>query len=969
MAGRGAGIIASRTGQRECGVKTSCPHCGAQVEVPSGASVVLCPNCHKPVHSIAEARTVHSPAEERTLTRPGRPPAPEPDATGPTLTPAPEQAAGSRRSTSDESRTVHGVEWMREHFGEKYEVIEFVKSGGMGAIYRARERRPSRIVAMKVLLGGHFATATQVKRFEREAQAVALLQHPAVVPVYEYGEVDGQPYFTMEFVDGADLRTYVLGNGLGRREVCELMATVCEAIQYAHEQGVVHRDLKPGNILVDASGRPRILDFGLSRAPSDEDGEEKRLTLTGEYLGTPRYMSPEQAMGQPKRVDERTDVFALGVILYELLVGALPYPIENVRGLKLIEVLTTWEPLRPGALRADFPHDLELILQKAVARDKNERYDSARALGEDLENYLAGRPISARPATLEYLLTRWMWRHRAVLAAAGVGALLLLAASGYFLYRIGREAAARRSIERTAQQYEGRAQRYLESFRSGRQAVDQAVADGDWQSAYTVAALAPNFWHGEPGVDALARKVRRAAEQLTASELAACAASVQAQDYAKARRQAADLAALAPRMPYEDLKGRLAAAEPGFAEACWQALKASLDAAYTPQQVRTRAETYLTAFAGGPHAPEASALEAELSARPAGYFQRRREEAFDRAMDERRWQDAQAVLDSSYPMQQDRLEGMRARLEAIIRPATAGDLKPLARLDAGAIVYGLDYSPDGKLLAVASGGRPIQLWDPQTGRSAQELPQEAVLRAMAFSPDGRRLAAGAEDGTVEVWSLAGGKLEHVLSGLSGRVRSLAFTPDGKGLLAADRGAALVYDLADGRPADLHGVNGTAPAALSPDGTLVAVATGGGAVGLYELSTGLPVQALKAGTEPVVMAFSPDGALLATGHTEAAGRRVRIWRVQDGALLTDIAARVGSETVYEKLSWALAFSPDGALLATADVDKEVKLWDVAGGRAAGKVSCASTPRALAFSPDSRSLAAGLNEGAVEVLGVH
>ncbi len=226
-------------------------------------------------------------------------------------------------------------------------------------------------------------------------------------------------------------------------------------------------------------------------------------------------MSPEQAMGRPKGVDERTDVFALGVMLYEMLVGALPYPVENVRGLKMIEVLSTWEPLRPSALRADFPRDLEVILLKAVARDKNERYDSARALGEDLENYLAGRPITARPATLEYLLTRWIWRHRKALVPLAAAVLVLAAVSVYYVLRLRQEVMARRARDAVISRLKPMEQRYMESFQTGRQAVDQAIRDGDWQSAHTVAELAPSFWHGEPGVGELARKVRRAAELLT----------------------------------------------------------------------------------------------------------------------------------------------------------------------------------------------------------------------------------------------------------------------------------------------------------------------------------------------------------------------------------------------------------------------------------------------------------------------
>ena len=432
-------------------VRFNCPNCHKELTVPANEPLGECPQCGA---SLTGAAT---------------------GATGRT-------ASFTHRSRAGEEARTKALEWMRGHFEGKYEILDFVKSGGMGAVYRARQQRPSRIVALKVLLGGHFASTVQLRRFEREAQAVAMLKHPAIVPVYEYGEADGQPYFTMEFVEGMDLRSYALENRLSREEICRQMVRVCDAIQYAHEHGVVHRDLKPGNIMVDGLNRPRILDFGLSRAPISEDDEEERLTATGEYLGTPRYMSPEQAMGKPSGVDERTDVFALGVMLYEMIVGTVPYPIEHVRGMKLVEVLTTWEPLRPSALKPDVPRDLEIILLKAVAREKDQRYQSARALGEDLESWLAGRPIAARPATLEYLLSRWAWRNRKVLIPAALAVLVVLAFSGYGMVRLGQEVAARRAKDAIIARLAPFEQAYIKSFANGRQAVDKAVQEGQWKN-------------------------------------------------------------------------------------------------------------------------------------------------------------------------------------------------------------------------------------------------------------------------------------------------------------------------------------------------------------------------------------------------------------------------------------------------------------------------------------------------------
>ena len=273
---------------------------------------------------------------------------------------------------------------------------------------------------------------------------------------------------------------------------------------------------------------------------------------------------------------------------------------------------------------------------------------------------------------------------------------------------------------------------------------------------------------------------------------------------------------------------------------------------------------------------------------------------------------------------------------------------------------------------MVTGARPVALWDPETAQRVQTIEQTAVLRVVGFSPDGARLAGGAEDGTVEVWSVSDGRIERTLAGHVGMVRSLAFTPDGGRLLSADREMAALWDLGSGERVEAPNLTGTAPAAISPDGDLVAAshegAGGQATVGVWELATGLPVQTVQTGTLPVLMIFSPDGALLATAHTEAGGRHVRIWRIEDGAMTTDLAVRVGDERLLDKLNWALAYSPDGALLATGDTEDNVKLWDAATGKELARKSFGSVPRCVAFSPDSRSLAVGLTEGAVVTLGV-
>ncbi|MHC4788322.1 MAG: protein kinase domain-containing protein, partial [Planctomycetota bacterium] len=363
-------------------MRAHCPHCGSELEVPAGVKEATCTFCQQQFSVLAEADTLAEPppgaVPSGEAPAPGGPmvrvncrectkeftiplgemtglcphcetpysaTGPEEDAKGDVHT-AKTVVTGARSSARPEPSQADdaSLRWMRLHFGAKYEILEFISRGAMGAVYKVRQKQPSRVFALKLMLAGTFSSARHRKRFEREAQAVAELKHPAIVPVYEYGELGGQPYFTMEFVEGADLATYVRRGGLSREQICRMMVRVCDAIDYAHRHGVIHRDLKPGNIMVDTINRPRLLDFGLSRASVADEGEPTLLTMSGELLGTPRYMSPEQALGKPREVDERTDVYALGLILYELIVGVLPYPIDHVHGLRALDVIRSTQP-------------------------------------------------------------------------------------------------------------------------------------------------------------------------------------------------------------------------------------------------------------------------------------------------------------------------------------------------------------------------------------------------------------------------------------------------------------------------------------------------------------------------------------------------------------------------------------------------------------------------------------------------
>ncbi len=276
-----------------------------------------------------------------------------------------------------------------------YDVEGLLGRGGMGVVYKARHRRLNRPVALKMLLAGAYAGPPERERFRREAEAVAGLRHPNIVPVYDAGDLDGRPYFTMEFVEGGSLAEKIAGMPQPARPSAALLARVAEAVHFAHGNGIVHRDLKPANILLAADGTPKVTDFGLARRLEGGGG----LTLSGVPVGTPSYMAPEQARGEKAAIGPAIDVHALGAILYELLTGRPPFRAETLTG-TLQQVLAD-EPVPPARLNPRVPRDLETLCLKCLEKDPARRYATAGDLAADLERFLNDEAIQARP------LSRW----------------------------------------------------------------------------------------------------------------------------------------------------------------------------------------------------------------------------------------------------------------------------------------------------------------------------------------------------------------------------------------------------------------------------------------------------------------------------------------------------------------------------------------------------------------------------------
>src|SRR5215471_12804479 len=302
---------------------------------------------------------------------------------------------------------------MSMEFGD-YELLEQIGHGGQGVVFRTRQKSLNRIVALKVINLGQWASKTHVKRFRREAEAAASLDHAGIVPIHEVGERDGSCYFSMKFVEGGQLDEVVRRSPMSIRQAAELIAKVARTVHYAHEHGILHRDIKPGNILLDAKGKPHLTDFGLARLLETESS----VTQTLDVLGTPSYMAPEQAVGNNAAVSSATDVYRLGAVLYQLLTGQPPF--AGGTTYETIKLLEDTEPRPPRLLNPKIDRDLSTICLKCLEKDPKRRYSSARAFAEDLERWLKHEPIQARHTGFFSRGRKWVRRNPSIAVMAAM---------------------------------------------------------------------------------------------------------------------------------------------------------------------------------------------------------------------------------------------------------------------------------------------------------------------------------------------------------------------------------------------------------------------------------------------------------------------------------------------------------------------------------------------------------------------
>jgi tRNA A-37 threonylcarbamoyl transferase component Bud32 len=312
------------------------------------------------------------------------------------------------------------------YFGD-YELESEISRGGMGVVYKARQLTLNRLVAVKMILAGQLADDVSVDRFYAEAEAAANLKHPNIVAIHEVGQHEGQHYFSMDLIDGPSLAEWAAGRPTPPLQAAALVKTIAGAVHYAHLRGTLHRDLKPSNVLIDANDAPHITDFGLAKTSN----AARNLTQTGDIMGTPAYMSPEQAAGRHDQIGPHSDVYALGAILYELLTGEPPFQADNplTAMLNVIEA----DPVAPRTRNAAIPPDLEIICLKCLEKSPPRRYHSAGALAEDLERFIRREPIHARPASTVRKVASWIRRHPEILSAAVALAVAGLVAGVFYL--------------------------------------------------------------------------------------------------------------------------------------------------------------------------------------------------------------------------------------------------------------------------------------------------------------------------------------------------------------------------------------------------------------------------------------------------------------------------------------------------------------------------------------------------------
>jgi WD40 repeat protein len=854
-----------------------------------------------------------------------------------------------------------------------YEILGELGRGGMGVVYKARQVGLQRPVALKMILAGAHAGPQELARFRREAEAVAQLQHPHIVQIYEVGEQEGRPYFSLEFVNGGSLAQKLAGKPRPARQAAQLVRTLARAVHAAHQRGIIHRDLKPANVLLTADGTPKVTDFGLAKRLDAGPG----LTESGAIMGTPSYMAPEQAEAKKKAIGPATDVYALGAILYEMLTGRPPFKAETP--LDTILQVISKEPVPPSRLQAKVPHDLETICLKCLRKEPSKRYGSAIELAGELRRYLQDQPIQARRTGVVERSWRWCRRNRAVaglLSAVLITLFLGTVVASFFAVR----------ATANAQKSQENEQRALALKRDADAARVQAIEDRERVERLVYCgqiALAQREWQDN--------EVAHARDLLNA-----CRPDLRGWEYAYLHRlfDGTQQTLIGHTGPVSSV----AFSPDGkrIVSASWADETLKVWDAQTGRQTLSLRGWYTRGITSLGFSPDGKrivsgsedktlkvwdaqtgqwTLTLKEHAGPVSsvVFSPDGKHIVSGSKDK-----TLKVWDAHTGRETLTLKGHTGTVRSVAfspngrRIVSGSDDRTLKLWDAQtgqdtltlqghtAYVWSVGFSPDGNRIVSGSADKTLKVWDAETGRESLTLKgHTAYVWSVGFSPDGNRIVSASQDRTLKLWDAQTGQETLTLKGHTDHVRSVAFSPDGKRIVSGSWDRTLkVWDAQIGQET-LTIEGGFSPVAFSPDGKRIVSGSGfpDNILKIWDAQTGQETLTLKGHTSWVeCVAFSPDGKRIVSGSED---KPLKVWDAETGR--ESLTLKGHTDHVR-----SVAFSPDGKQIVSASQDRTLKLWDAQTGQETLTLKGhTGAVFSVAFSPDGKRIVSGSEDKTLKV----